>query len=297
MGLTAYSGSECKDVIFEIFEASPKSESVLAADDVLTWDFPGAAISVPKERFTDESFLAQLAEFLDTASYAEPTKAFSASAFKAGSSHVEIRDTPDPSLISSMLAALLEANGKRISPHVLRKRVRDDVCFSAGMPWRRLPLWLILRVCVRRFLGIGFGDERIGRIVYKFFIALVLSNLLDEVAETSSPDRVSHLRAKLSMRLVKLDTDHNNSTGDSERACFEKLFRSLEPLFTRSVQIASNHLASSFAGVVKSTTKAVPELPRRATEKDMQVRFIWCISTYSSYYCAYSDMTANLETR
>ncbi|KLU86308.1 hypothetical protein MAPG_05323 [Magnaporthiopsis poae ATCC 64411] len=263
-----------KDVIFEIFEASPKSESILAADDVLTWDFPGAAISVPNVRFTDESFLPQLAEFLDTASHAEPTKAFSASAFKAGSSHVEVRDTPGPSLISSMLAALLEANGKRISPPVLRKRVRDDVCFSTGMPWRRLPLWLILRVCVRRFLGIGFGDEKIGRIEYKFFIALVLSNLLDEVAKSSSPDRVSHLKAKLSMRLVKLDTDHNNSEGDGERACFERLFQSLEPLFTRTVQVASTHLVSSVAGVVKSTTKAVPELPRRATEKDVEMNLV-----------------------
>ncbi|KAL8391947.1 hypothetical protein RB595_002236 [Gaeumannomyces hyphopodioides] len=262
-----------KDVVFEIFEASPKSESVLAAEDVLTWDFPGGAISVPHTRFTDEGFLNHLAEFLDTASHAEPTKEFAASAVKAGSSHVEVRGTPDPSLISSMLAALLEANGRRVAPAVLRKRVRDDVCFSSGMPWRRLPLWLILRVCVRRFLGIGLG-ERIGRIEYKFFIALVLSNLLQEVAETSSPDRVSHLKAKLSMRLVKLDTDHHNVQGDTERACFEQLFRDLEPLFTRSVQLASNHLTTSWARFIKSTTRAVPELPRRATEDDMKMNLL-----------------------
>ncbi|KAL8419176.1 hypothetical protein RB594_002398 [Gaeumannomyces avenae] len=262
-----------KDVVFEIFEASPKSESVLAAEDVLTWDFPGGAISVPHTRFTDKDFLNHLVEFLDTASHAEPTKAFAASAVKAGSSHVEIRDTPDPSLISSMLAALLEANGRRIAPPVLRKRVRDDVCFTSGMPWRRLPLWLILRVCVRRFLGIGLG-ERIGRIEYKFFIALVLSNLLQEVLDTSSPDRISHLKAKLSMRLVKLDTDHHNAQGDTDRARFEQLFRDLEPLFTRSVQLASNHLTSSWSGFVMDTTRAVPELPRRATEDDMKMNLL-----------------------
>lgn len=39
---------------------------------------------------------------------------------------MEIRNTLDPALITQMLRTLLEVDGRRTFPPLLRKRVRDD---------------------------------------------------------------------------------------------------------------------------------------------------------------------------
>jgi len=126
-------------------------------------------VAVPLSVFNDESFLANISSFFEQAS-AESTKNFSAHTIKAGSTIAETRDTADPSLVASMLVAVLEANGTRINTTLLRKRVRDDVCWdNAAVPWRRLPLWLVIRVAIQRYLSLRLGGD-VGRVEYKFFV-------------------------------------------------------------------------------------------------------------------------------
>lgn len=70
------------------------------------------------------------------------------------------RDTVDSALITSMLMTILEANGTRHYPPILKKRIRDDVCWATGeRPWRRSPFWLVLRVAVQRHLCTLFGGD------------------------------------------------------------------------------------------------------------------------------------------
>ncbi len=169
-----------------MFEASPQTEHVLAAEVALQWDFPGSAVAIPSAVFRNDSFILNLASFLEQAGL-ELTKAFAAQATKAGLSVVETRNTTDPALISSMLIALLEGNGRRINPQILRKRIRDDVCWNnADQPWRRLPLWLVLRVIIQRYLSFRFGGQN-GRVEYKFFICVVIAQLLEDVTCKASP--------------------------------------------------------------------------------------------------------------
>lgn len=78
---------------------------------------------------SDTAFIESLAAFIEQASI-ESTKKLSEYAIKAGAELWENRETPDPSLITSLLAAILEANGTRISPTLLQKRVRDEVLWS-----------------------------------------------------------------------------------------------------------------------------------------------------------------------
>lgn len=116
-----------ESVIFEAVEASPISEKVLASKNALQWDLLGCAIAIPYSEFTNSSFQDNLATFLEQAS-TESIRRFAAHTNKAGSFAFESRDTVDPSLITEMLMTLLEVNGYRIFPTLLRKRVRDDVC-------------------------------------------------------------------------------------------------------------------------------------------------------------------------
>ncbi|ODM22445.1 hypothetical protein SI65_00033 [Aspergillus cristatus] len=106
---------ETSNVIFEAFEASPRAEDVLESTKALRCDFPGTAVSIPLDRFQQQSFIENLASFLEQAS-AESIKQFAAKARKAGVTLAEIRDTVDPALVTQMLMALLEVLGKRVNP-------------------------------------------------------------------------------------------------------------------------------------------------------------------------------------
>ncbi|KAK8175389.1 hypothetical protein IWX90DRAFT_469628 [Phyllosticta citrichinensis] len=184
---------ETSSVIFEAFEASPRSEDVLAAPDALQWDFPGAAAVIPYAEFSNESFQDSLAQFLQQSS-TQALKQFAARTKKSGSAVVEIRDTTDPAIITHMLMNLLESYGARAEPPVLRKRVRDDVCWSDGaeMPWRRCPDWLLLHnlrsKLARRLAKLETHRRQcsaVARAAYESFFS-VLGPLFRESLQTAS---------------------------------------------------------------------------------------------------------------
>jgi hypothetical protein len=176
-------------VIFEVSEASPRAEDVLATDNALQWDFPGRAAEVPADKFFKQTFQESLATFLEKASM-EDMGRFAARSSKANISPVETRDTTDPALISQMLMPLLEAVGSPIDVPRIRKRVRDDVTIGAAeLPWRRLPLWLVLRVASQRQLCLALGHE-IGRACYKFLMCTVMAELLRDCSVRLAPELI-----------------------------------------------------------------------------------------------------------
>lgn len=262
--------------MFEVFEVSPRSEDVLAAKSALQWDFPGSAVAIPYETFSDNGFLQSLCQFLEQAS-SESIKDFAAHTHKAGMQIVEDRDTKDPALISSVLMAILDANGRRFAPALLRKRVRDDVLWhNSAVPWRRLPFWLITRVAIQRHLQRrlcnGHKDSDRARVEYKMFICLVLSRLLGDVQDSTSPDRLSHLKVKLCRRLAKLDGEMQTGSTEAVRAYGyykEHLYERLE----QSVLLAGASLQVRWDRFKASETRAILPLPRRAEPEALTLSF------------------------
>jgi hypothetical protein len=255
-------------VIFEGFEASPSSERVLASENALQWDFPGCAVAIPFSEFTNDSFQNNLAAFLEQAS-TESIKRFAARTNKAGSSICESRDTADPSLITEMLMTLLEVNGYRIFPALMRKRVRDDVCWTNGAenPWRRCPFWLVLRVGVQRHLYTLLGVEA-GRVYYKFLICLVLARLIDDTLDHLSPESLAFLKGKLCRRLVKLEVD-KDAASHRIRAVYEYMFTTLGPLFHKTTRIVTEHIKARWANFKKTIQRPIQYLPPRADQRDL----------------------------
>ncbi|KAK1833011.1 hypothetical protein QBC39DRAFT_381058 [Podospora conica] len=260
------------EVIFEVFEASPRNEDVLAADSALQWDFPGSAVAIPIGVFSDHDFQESLATFLEQASIA-PFKQFTAQAFKAGTDHHEDRDTPSPRMISSMLVALLEENGRRINTPLLRKRVRDDVCWNnAQKPWRRLPYWLVLRVFVSRYLALSLGSDQ-GRFEYKFLLCVVFAELINSSRAELELEHIHFLTAKLCRRLAKLDTDRmrlpKNMAYISCRV--DSLFRHLSPGIDRVIQHSLGYVRSAWDNHKRALKKDINPLPKRAMDRDMHL--------------------------
>ncbi|ORY62516.1 uncharacterized protein BCR38DRAFT_467122 [Pseudomassariella vexata] len=261
----------CKDesfgdgLLFEMFEASPKREDVLAAKSALQWDFPGVAVVVPLVVFMDDLFLENLATFLEQCS-TESTKPFSDVAFKAGSDVWEYRGTSDPSLITSFLTALLEANGRRVSPTLLRKRVKDDVCWSnADIPWRRLPLWLVLRVGIARFLAASLGGE-LGRLHYKLFVCIVHDIVLSECKDVTTLEEQSWLKAKLCRRLVKLDQDYS-----ADSATYPLFLNKLIPQIECTIRDTSIRIDSVWNLEKQVIARQILPVPRVASDLDQRL--------------------------
>ena len=264
------------DYIVESFEASPPAAEVLAAEKSLQWDFPSRTVAVPIAIFEEASFQASLAEFLEKASV-EPVKQFAAVTLKAGSFAFESRDTATPAVVGQLFMALLEANGRRCTPMLTRKRIHDEVCWGDGAanPWRRNPTWLVLRIGIQRALCFLLGGT-LGTLHYKFFISFVLSSLSKEVcAEESFPsDRLAFARTKLAHRLAKLEQQQNKASPQIAKA-INSLFSKHEKEFKSTLRIINDRLSQDWSLIRSRATKRIPFLPRRADTSSTRLSLVY----------------------
>ncbi|KAF3491029.1 uncharacterized protein GIQ15_00546 [Arthroderma uncinatum] len=250
-------------VTFEAFEASAVSEKVLSAEGPLQWDFPGETVVIPYTVFTQPSFQESLSTFLECAS-TESVKKFAACVHKAGSVAFENRDTTDPALITQMLMTLIEANGSRIFPTLLRKRVRDEVSWApgGGKPWRRLPFWLVVRVGIERHLRLQFGTTK-GRACYKFLLCLMFSDFLESATGSLSPDKLALLKAKLARRLSKLEVEREKAP-HNDKSIYTRLFDKFKHRFQSSISNSSDHMVDEWNAYKARIRRRIPRLPKHA---------------------------------
>ncbi len=183
-------------VQFEVFEVSPQNTDVMKAEGKLLCSYPGPAIQVPVDTFMDECFLRELSSFLVQMDVdvldSTPTTS------KAGSVVHEVRETVHPKYISRLLVGILRGFGQPASVDRITKRIGDEVLWDkAYKPWRRSPLWLVLRVTLQSSLRINN--------LYKHFMLFFHAHLLRKCLLRDFPSELLHLmRVKMTRRLSKL---------------------------------------------------------------------------------------------
>ena len=180
----------------EVFEVLPPSSAVMSAKGKLLCSYPGPAIQVPADTFTNGSFLRELSSFLvqmdvdvlDSAS----------TAYKAGSIVREVRESAHPRYISELLVGILRGFGQPAVVDRITKRIGDEVLWDdAYTPWRRSPLWLILRVSLQTSLRVSN--------MYKTFMLYFHSYLLRNSLCRNFPSELLYaMTAKIARRLSKL---------------------------------------------------------------------------------------------
>ncbi|KAB5554451.1 hypothetical protein GE09DRAFT_1173514 [Coniochaeta sp. 2T2.1] len=191
-------------IIFEAFELAPSNHAVMSTKGRLKRCFPGPAIGVPVTAFNEPGFQTTVAETLAKMSFQDATE-MKATAKKAGQSHIEIRDTNSPELITDFLMSFLESVGQPVSVQRIWKNTREEVLWSNTLlPWRRSPVWLLTRVALQttshRLSGSGT--------VYKQLIVIFLTDLLAATLVNGTPCEILHcLISKISKRLSKLGED------------------------------------------------------------------------------------------
>ncbi|KAG1894556.1 uncharacterized protein F5891DRAFT_1152294 [Suillus fuscotomentosus] len=188
------------ETIFESFEVSPDPTAVVGAKGKLICSYPGPAITVPDMNIDNATFPAELANFLvhmdqDVLDAAATRK-------KAKSIVLEERDTTHPRYITELLTGILRGLGSIADVPRIRKRIGDDVLWdSAKLPWRRSPLWLVIRVALQTTLE----RSALGRTTYKSFMLFFMARLTTLALDRDLSNDILHfMSAKIARRLFKL---------------------------------------------------------------------------------------------
>ena len=182
-------------VQFEIFEVLPKSNNVTSATGKLLCSYPGPAVQVSPELFSNQCFLQELASFLVQMDV--DVLDSTATAVKAGSTVREVRESAHPKYISELLVGILRGFGQPASVNRITKRIADEVLWKdAYKPWRRSPLWLVIRVALQTSLDTN---------IYKSFMLFFHAYIVNLCIPTRFPSETLHvMRVKLARRLSKL---------------------------------------------------------------------------------------------
>ncbi|KIJ33874.1 hypothetical protein M422DRAFT_783064 [Sphaerobolus stellatus SS14] len=195
-----------KDCIhFEYFQASPSPEAVVQTTGKLIIQFPAR----PRQSFPyDSECLTSLACNLAALDRIDTPDAIP-DARKGGEKQTERREVADIRYISELIGGISRAvtadlDAVAATTLYIVKRIGDQVLFeSAYIPWRRDPLWLVLRVALQTTLQ-EYGIE--GALGYKSFITFVLSRVLHQARVHSFPDDLLYImNAKIAIRMQKLD--------------------------------------------------------------------------------------------
>lgn len=187
---------------FESFEVSPTTEAVIGTRGRLRRCFPGPAVAIGQDRIADTSFLKPVVELLVQLDAETPEEVLP-TATKAHSTVIETRDTVHPRFVTEMLTGMLRAMGQPHDVPRIYKHTRDDVLWKDALkPWRRCPLWLLLRVALQTSLMRNEFEEP--HVRYKSFMLFFMAHVLEGALEASLPsDTLFMMTAKVSRRALK----------------------------------------------------------------------------------------------
>jgi hypothetical protein len=162
----------------EAFELSPLNEPVIITKGRLRRSFPGPAVALTIDAFEQPGFQTTVAHTLAKMSH-QPAVETKPKARKAGRMHDENRDTTHPKMITELFMGFLGPVGAPADVPRLSKNTREEVMWlDTLLPWRRSPLWMLLRVAMH--LGFsrlaGPGNPSAG--YYKTFIVFLMTKVL-----------------------------------------------------------------------------------------------------------------------
>jgi hypothetical protein len=191
---------------FEYFEVSLPAETVMQECKKIVVQFPANPRLLLSTTEDVLSTMANTLSFFSSNTMDDATPKTK----KGGSMHTESRDTTSPRYISEMLAGIIRATQPPYDDEIpklfIKKRLDDHVLWkSAEKPWRRSPLWLVLRVTLQTTLAEWGLEDGNG---YKAFQAFLMGSILRDAVSmyprSFTSDLLYFANAKLARRLVKM---------------------------------------------------------------------------------------------
>ncbi|KIM24732.1 hypothetical protein M408DRAFT_75557, partial [Serendipita vermifera MAFF 305830] len=198
------------ELTFECFEVAIPNEVITNTIGKIVVQYPANARLVVQNSDELLSALANAISFLASQHIEEVFPG----AEKKDAEHEDVWDTPSPRYITEFLAGYIRAVGPTSESAAsdretvfIQKRIDDRVITSGTrkQPWRRSPMWLLIRVALQTTLE----DLKVaGGEGYKAFQAFFMAHLLQRCFEFKLevvPDDIIHwMNRKLARRMWKL---------------------------------------------------------------------------------------------
>ncbi|KAF2136619.1 uncharacterized protein K452DRAFT_237232 [Aplosporella prunicola CBS 121167] len=240
-------------VFVHAFEASARCESVMKTNERLIWDFPGRSVAVDSNLLQNGRFVQDLVTMAwkmcrEGVNLSMPTSR------KAGQYHKEERDTVHPGLVTEGLMSMLESLGAPCKSPSIRKFIRDDVNWNnCRLPWRRSPLWLVIRVSIQLLLKHQLPGDT-SRLQYKNLMALFMANVCQLALQRQvATDIQMIVTTKTACRLSKLGKEAINH---------------VQVAVQTAVQNARNYLDIWWEERRRLDTTTIPKLSNNAAKSD-----------------------------
>ncbi|KAI1266298.1 hypothetical protein F5Y18DRAFT_435235 [Xylariaceae sp. FL1019] len=258
-----------KGVVFEIFEISPEDHATMSAKGRLRRSFPGAAVVLADSVYEQTDFQTAIAHTLTDMSQ-HAVAAVQPKVKKAGNNLHEDRDTNHPGMVSEVLLGFLKSIGHSLQCPAVAKNMRDEVLWQeARSPWRRSPMWLLIRVTLR----LGFqrnAEPSDADNIYKQAILCILCNMAKvSIQMPLSNDIIFSMKAKISRRCLKLKAELDESLTPFVKECMEAMALKLSTQWSRVQQEThrqTDHSSLSKQDFTADSYVSVPTLDRYILE-------------------------------
>ncbi|KAJ1300163.1 hypothetical protein OPQ81_011915 [Rhizoctonia solani] len=183
---------------FEVFEVQAQTTKVMSIPGKIVRHFPGPMVKIPNSVAGDSDFIMEVANILSQMNIEYFDEAHPKTR-KAGNEVNESRDSINPNYFIQFFFGFLCGMGTTIDPPRITKRLADEVlCMDAKNPWRRSPIWLIIRVALQTSVD--------SKTTYKHFMVYhhmcILSQCLNH--KSFSSDLLYAMRIKMARRLYKV---------------------------------------------------------------------------------------------
>ncbi|KAJ9318556.1 hypothetical protein DTO271D3_1218 [Paecilomyces variotii] len=193
----------------EAFELSPQNEAVNSTVGRLQRQFPGPSFMMDRATFNAPGLQNTIAQTLATMSH-QSVAGTKPKVKKARQKHDEDRDTTNPKMVTEFLAAFLRPCAAMFDSLQIHKNTREEVLWlDSRFPWRRSPLWLLVRVALQVILRRLCRRDGISDDIYKHYMVYYMSSVLNDcLKKTMSDEQLYLMNAKIARRLHKLDLSH-----------------------------------------------------------------------------------------
>jgi hypothetical protein len=249
---------DCAYIVFESFELSPTNEAAMGCKGRLKRIFPGLASQIPISVMQDPGFQQSLASTLAKMSC---NAEFQPPKPRANTTH--------PGFVTDFLIHVVTAIGEPCDTKRIIKNTREEVLSKqAHLPWRRSPLWLLIRVTLQLVFNRLNDTPSSPDELYKAFGLFALSHILGLAKvhwASLGNDSLRCLSAKTVRRLHKFESMGESQTLQSEWK---------DQIRCNLIDI-HKLLTSSWEGAVKNSTVNIDttNLVSLSPENDLDMSF------------------------
>ncbi|RYO29176.1 hypothetical protein AA0111_g6158 [Alternaria arborescens] len=191
---------------FEFFELSPTNTAAMSQGRLVR-DFPGYASKIPTANINPD-LVESISRTIATMS-TQTAPGFQPQVRKNNKTMSEERDTTHPGMVTDFFMNIITALGESTDVQRITKHTREEVLWSNCLsPWRRSPLWLLLRVSLQLLFARSAPDALHVDGLYKAFMVFMVAQLLDlakQNVKDMGSETIQLVLAKLTRRLRKFE--------------------------------------------------------------------------------------------